>query len=184
MNLVELEVTAGRLLDEKRRLRTIDGELSRLQADLKELPRRAEKDKKFYSLIGLNWEEPHQLIEREGELRKEREGVVKAISEAHETIVKGFSSEGLVVPLEPDPTFEGGQYFFHYRSDATFPKTLEALSELLGIPAPMKIGEVTIWADKIGVLESDPYFAKVKVVEAFDKVRKTVSLKLAPRSMY
>ncbi len=184
MNLVELEVTAGRLLDEKRRLRNIDGELSRLQADLKELPRRAQKDKKFYSLIGLNWEEPHQLIEREEELRKEREGVLMAISEAHETIVKGFSSDGLVVPLEPDPEVEGNQYFFNYRSEATFPKTLEALAELLGIPAPLKIDEVTIWADRIGVVEADQYFAKVKVVEAFEKVRKTVSLKLAPRSTY
>ena len=127
---------------------------------------------------------PLVRIAREGELREEREHVLKEISEAHETIVKGFSSEGLVVPLEPDPTLEGGQYFFHYRSDATFPKTLEALSGLLGIPTPLKIDEVTIWADRIGVVESDQYFAKVKIVDAFDKVRKTVSLKLAPRSMY
>ncbi len=184
MNLLELEITAGRLLDEKRRLRTIEGELSRLQADLKELPRRAEKDKKFYSLIGLNWEEPHELMRLEEELRKEREVVLKAISEAHETIVRGFSTDGLVVPLEPDPEMEAGHYFFRYRSEATFPKTLEALSELLGIQAPMKIDDVTIWADKIGVVESDPYFAKTKIVEAFDKIRKTVSLKLAPRSMF
>jgi hypothetical protein len=181
MNLMEVEVTAGRLLEEKKRLRAIESELSRVSRELKELPRRAEKDKKFYALIGLDWEEP-KLKEREQQLKAEREAVMKSIEEAQSKILSGFSSGELVVPLEPNPVLDGGLYYFRFRSQASFPNTVEELSEILGIPVPLRVGEVTIWPDRIGVKEVDQYFAKLKVVEAFDNVRKTVSLKLSKES--
>ena len=55
MDLTELEVAAGRLLEEQKRLRAIDAELAVLKQELKELARRAEKDKGFFALIGLNY---------------------------------------------------------------------------------------------------------------------------------
>lgn len=182
MDLTELEVSAGRLLEEQKRLRAMDAELAMLKQELKELPRQAEKDKSFFALIGLNYEDPGHS-NREAELKKEREGVLKSIAEAESNVLKGLTSERLVVPLDPTPVVDGGTYTFKFRSQATFPKTMEELSEMLGIPAPLRIGPVTISADRISVNEADQYFAKVKIVEAFENIRKTVSLKLSSRQM-
>ncbi|MDG6962281.1 MAG: hypothetical protein JRN48_00400 [Nitrososphaerota archaeon] len=61
MNLTELEVAAGRLLEEQKRLRTIDSELETLSQEIKQDPKRNEKDQAFYALIGLDWSDPgHQ----------------------------------------------------------------------------------------------------------------------------
>lgn len=178
MDLAELEVVAGRLLEEQKRLRAIDSELAILKQEIKEMPRRAEKDRSFYALIGLDWTEPGH-VSRKDELERERKAVLASIGEANEKIMKGLSSRGLVIPLEPTPTVEGGFFVFRFRSSATFPKVIEELSEILGIPAPLKIGAVTISPDRVVVAEADQYFAKERIVEAFDDVRKTVELKLS-----
>ncbi len=180
MDLTELEVTAGRLIEEQKRLRTIDAELAVLKQELKELPRRAEKDKGFFALIGLDYEDPGHS-NREAELKKERDAVRKNITEAESKVLKGLTSGGLVVPLDPNPIIDGTNYTFRFRSLATFPKTIEELSELLGIPAPLRLGPVSISADRITVIEADQYFAKEKIVMAFENIRKTLSLKLSNR---
>ncbi|MDG6910025.1 MAG: hypothetical protein JRN08_06620, partial [Nitrososphaerota archaeon] len=59
--------------------------------------------------------------------------------------------------------------------------TLEALSDILGLPTPLTVDGVAIWPDRITVDEVDAYYAKKKVVDAFGKIRKTVALKLGPR---
>ena len=178
MNLTELEVASGRLLEEQKRLRTIDAELAVLRQEIKQDPKRNEKDQAFYSLIGMNWTDPGH-IDREADLKRERETVVRTIQEVKDSVLGGFGSERLVVPLEPTPVREEGAFLFRFRSGATFPKTVEELSELLGIPPPLKVGEVTIYPEKVTVEETDEYFAKKKVVEAFENVRKTVRIKLS-----
>ena len=180
MDLTELEGGAGRLLEEQKRLRAIDAELAVLKQELKELPRRAEKDKGFFALIGLNYEDPGHS-NREADLKKERESVLKNIAEAERTVFDGLVSDRLVVPLDPNPIIAGNTYTFRFRSMATFPKTIEELSDLLGIPAPLRLGPVSISADRISVTEADQYFAKEKIVMAFENIRKTVSLKLSSR---
>jgi hypothetical protein len=182
MDLTELEVAAGRLLEEQKRLRVMDAELAVLRQELKDLPRRAEKDKGFFALIGLNYEDPGHA-HREAELKKERDSVLKHIAEAEKMVLDGLTSNRLVVPLDPNPIIDGHTYTFKFRSLATFPKTIEELSELLGIPAPLRVGPVIISADRIAVNEVDPYFAKQRVVEAFENIRKSVSLKLSSRQM-
>ncbi|MDV3244131.1 MAG: hypothetical protein LYZ66_03000 [Nitrososphaerales archaeon] len=173
-------MTAGRLLEEEKRLRAMDAELAVLKQELKELPRRAEKDKGFFALIGLNYEDPGHS-NREAELKKEREAVRKNIAEAESKVLKGLASEGLVVPLDPNPIIDGTTFTFKFRSLATFPKTIEELSELLGIPSPLRLGPVAISADRITVTEADQYFAKEKIVQAFENIRKTINLKLTSR---
>ncbi|MDV3276904.1 MAG: hypothetical protein LYZ69_00380 [Nitrososphaerales archaeon] len=180
MDLSELEVAAGRLLEEQKRLRSIDSELTMLKQELREMPRREVKDKSFYALIGLNYEEPGHS-NREAELKKERESVLKSIREAEGTIKKGLTSQGLVIPLDPNPTVVGDMFTFRFRSQTTFPKTMEELGELLGLSSPIRIGPVMIYADKIVVTEVDQYFAKEKIVEAFDNIRKSVNLRLTQR---
>ena len=180
MDLTELEVAAGRLLEEQKRLRVMDAELAVLKQELKELPRRAEKDKGFFALIGLDYEDPGHA-NREANLKKERATVLKNIADAEKTVLNGLTSGMLVVPLDPNPIVDGNSYTFRFRSMATFPKTMEELSELLGIPVPLRLGPVSISADRISVTEVDQYFAKEKIVMAFDIIRKSVSLKLSTR---
>ncbi|MDG7006971.1 MAG: hypothetical protein JRN06_01855 [Nitrososphaerota archaeon] len=181
MNLPEVEVVAGQLVEQKKRLGNLDAELARVQRELKEQPRRSEKDKGFYSLIGLDYQEPFHVKQSEEQLLKERAEAAAAVKQAHETLVRGFSSSELVVPLDPAPVAEGKHFTFYYRFNASYPKTVEALSDILGLPSPLKIGEVVISPDRIEVNEVDEYFAKQKIVEAFGSVRKTVALKLGPR---
>jgi len=181
VNLSELEVIAGQLIEQKKRLRSIEGELSQVQLDLKEQPRRSQKDRRFYSLIGLDYEEPYKTKERQEQLLREKVEASSAMKQAHDAILKGASSSELVVPLDPEPMAEGKRFTFRYRFNASYPKTLEALSDILGLPAPLRLDEVVIWPDKIEVEEVDPFYAKEKLVEAFDKIRKTVALKLRPR---
>ncbi|MDG6964004.1 MAG: hypothetical protein JRN27_00305 [Nitrososphaerota archaeon] len=178
MDLTELEVEAGRLLDEQRRLRAIDAELEALSQEIKQDPKRNEKDKAFYALIGMDWSDPgHQ--DRASVLRKEKESARRAIGEVQHKVLEGLSSSGLVIPLDPSPSRSEGTNTFGFRSGATFPKTVEGLSAILGIPSPLKIGDVTIYGDRVEVADSDEYFAKKKLVDAFDDVRKAVRRRLA-----
>jgi hypothetical protein len=178
LDLSELEVTSGRLLEEQKRLRRIDTELAVLKQEIKQDPKRNEKDQAFYALIGMNWTDPGH-IEREAELRRERETVVRSISEVQSMVLKGLTSDRLIVPLEPTPVVEGSVYTFRFRSGATFPKTIEELSETLGILSPLTIGDVSIYEDRVVVNETDEFFAKKKVVDAFDDIRKAVKRKLS-----
>jgi hypothetical protein len=181
VNLSEVEVVSGELIEQKKRLRNLEAELSQVQRELKEQPRRSEKDRQFYALIGLDYQESPRSRQREEELLRERKETETAVKKAHETLLRGFSSSELVVPLDPTPKAEGKRFTFHYRFNASYPKTLEALSDLLGLPSPLTVDEVMIWPDRIVVDEVDEYFAKKKIVEAFSKIRKTVELKLRPR---
>jgi len=180
MDLSELEATAGRLLEDQKRLRSIDNELEVLKREIREMPRREIKDKSFYALIGLSYEDPGHT-NRDAELKKERDVVSKSIREGEAVIVKGLSSQGLVIPLDPTPIVMGNTYTFRFRSQATFPKTMEELNELLGLSVPIQIGPVMIYPDKIVVVEADQYFAKEKIVEAFENIRKAVNLRLTQR---
>ena len=181
VNLPEVEVVAGQLIEQKKRLGNLDAELTRVRLELKQQPRRSEKDRSFYSLIGLDYEEPSHVKQSEGQLTKEKNEAEAAVKQAHDTLVKGFSSSELVVPLDPTPVAQGKRFTFHYRFNASYPKTVEALSDILGLSSPLRLDGVSIWPDKIEVDEVDEYFAKQKVVEAFVKIRKTVALKLGPR---
>ncbi len=181
MNLTELEATAGRLVEEQERLKTIDAELAALSQEIKQDPKRNEKDKAFYELIGMDWSAPEHLS-REAELKKERESVRESIKEAQSKVLDGVSSERLVIPLDPTPAKDEGTFTFKFRSGATFPKTVEELSTILGISTPLSIREVTIHQDKVVVRESDEYFAKKKIVDAFEDIRKTVKMKLSSQA--
>lgn len=181
MNLSEVEVVAGELIEQKKRLVNAEAELARVQLELKEQPRRSDKDRQFYSLIGLDYQEPSQSKAREEQLLGEKGDAEAAVKRAHETLLHGFASADLVIPLDPSPLEEGKRYTFRYRFNASYPRTLEALSDILGLPEPITVDEVAIWPDRVSVDEVDSYFAKKKIVEAFVKIRKTVALKLGPR---
>ena len=145
---------------------------------MKQDPKRNEKDQAFYALIGMDWSDPGHK-DRAAALRKQRETVAASIGQTQTMIYAGLA-QPLIVPLDPVPNAGAGSFSFKFRSGATFPNSVAELSETLGIPAPLKLGEVTIQPDQVVVAESDEYFAKKKIVEAFEDIRKAVRLKLTP----
>ena len=73
---------------------------------------------------------------------------------------------------------------FKYRANATYlPEPVAQLANVLGLTVlPLKVDDVTIGSDKISVVETVPLYAMGKVVTAFDKISKTVALKLSDSS--
>lgn len=178
MNLAELEVIASELIEQEKMLDQINSELEFVEGEFKQQPKRAGREKKFYSLIGIEWKDSGELSQRRAELRDDKEKVQRIVNEARDKLVKGFSSGELVVPLDPDPVREGGGHLFRYRANARYPKAVQELANLLGMSVPLVVDEVEISPDEIRSPESDSYLAKEEVVNAFDKIRKTVALKL------
>jgi hypothetical protein len=178
LNLTEFEAVAGNLLKDQKRLEEVVAELEALSQEMRQDPKRNEKDRAFYALIGLDWTDPGHKSMAES-LRSEKEALERSISGSKAALLEGISSHPFVVPLDPTPRRGSGDFSFKFRSGATFPNTVEELSLTLGIPAPLRIGDVTIRPDAVVVAESDEYFAKKKVVEAFEDIRKAVKLKLS-----
>jgi predicted nucleic acid-binding Zn-ribbon protein len=58
LELSELEVIADQLLERQKELDALEEEINRLELDLHEFPRKSVGEKKFYALIGMNWDEP------------------------------------------------------------------------------------------------------------------------------
>lgn len=82
------------------------------------------------------------------------------------------------MPLDPQPHKNGVSIDFRYRSNAAYAKGVQELANVLGLSVPLKVDDVTISAEKISVKESDPLYAMEKIVIAFDKISKTIALKL------
>ena len=181
MNLAELEVIASTLIEQEKMLDQISGELEFVEGEFKQQPRRTGRDKKFYSLIGMEWKDSGELAQRRDALRGDKQKVQRVVDEARDRLVRGFSSGELVVPLDPEAIREGEGHIFRYRAGASYPKAVEELANLLGMSVPLMVDEVEISPDRIRIAESDPYLAKEEVVNAFDKIRKTVALKLRGR---
>ena len=107
---------------------------------------------------------------------------MKIVADVNAKIVSALSEKNLIVPLDPKPMISGGNISFKYRSNVTYPKAVQELANVLGLSVPLKVDDVTIGSDKISVVESDPLYAMGKVVTAFDKISKTVALKLSDSS--
>jgi hypothetical protein len=184
LELSELEVIAGQLLERQKELDTLEEEINRLELDLHEFPRKSVGEKKFYALIGMNWDEP-KIEEKLKELSEKRAAISKVISDENGKIVLALSEKNLIVPLDPKPIITGGSASFRYRGNSTYSKAIQELANVLGLSVPLKVDDVSIEHDKITVAEMDPHYAMEKIVGAFDKISKTVALKLGetPRSL-
>lgn len=178
MNLTEFESVAAKLLRVQKKLGEIDAELAVLSEEMTHDPKQNEKDRAFYALIGMDWSDPGHK-DMAAALTKEKASLQVSVREMEANLYSGIS-QPLVVPLDPVPQRGEGSFSFRFRAGASFPNSVEELSVTLGIPAPLKMGEVTIHPDQVVVAESDEYFAKKKVVDAFEDIRKAVKMKLAP----
>ena len=177
MDLSELEQIATRLSEQQKELDTLKEDISGLEADLREQPRKSEGEKKFYALIGMEWNEP-KVEDKLRELSEKRDAISKSISEENAKIVSALSEKNLMLPLDPKPEIRGGGASFRFRDNSTYSMAIQELANVLGLSVPLKVDDVVIESDKITVAETDPHIAMEKIVGAFDKISKTVSLKL------
>ena len=182
MELSELEAVASNLLEQQKELDNLDSEIERAKIDLRELPRKSAGEKKFYALIGMEWEEP-KIEERLKQLSEKKETLQKAINDQNDKIVAALTEKKLVVPLDLNATVSGGKSCYKYRAGASYPKAIKELGHILGLEIPLKIDDVLIEYDKITVDETEAMYAMMKIVEAFDKISSTVALKLKERSV-
>ena len=181
MELSELEILAGQLLEQQKDLGSLQEEISRLELDLRELPRKSAGEKKFYALIGMDWDEP-KIAEKLKQLSEKRDAINKVVAEVNGKVVAALSEKNLIVPLDPKPISTGEVITFKYRANATYAKAVQELGHILGLAVPLKVDDVVIEGDKISVAESDQLYAMGKIVAAFDKISKTVALKLGDNS--
>jgi hypothetical protein len=181
LELSELEVIAAQLIEQQKELGSLQEDISRLELDLRELPRKSADEKKFYALIGMDWDEP-KIAEKLKQLSEKRDIISKIVAEENAKIVAALSEKELIVPLDPSPSIGGGSMSFRYRANASYTKAVQELANVLGLNVPLKVDDVTIEGDKISVVESDPLYAMNKIVAAFDKISKTVGLKLSDGS--
>lgn len=172
-----MEILAGQLLEQQRDLAGLQEEIGRLELDLRELPRKSAGEKKFYALIGMDWDEP-KIAEKLKQLSDNRSAINKVVTEVNAKIVAALSEKNLIVPLDPKPVSTGEVTVFKYRANATYTKAVQELAHVLGLMVPLRVDDVIIEGDRISVAESDQLYAMEKIVTAFDKIGKTVSLKL------
>jgi hypothetical protein len=178
LELSELEVISAQLLEHQKEREQLQEEIGRLEISLRELPRKSQKEKKFYALIGMDWDEP-KIEERLKQLSQRRDELSKILETDHAKIVSALSKRQLIVPLDPRPLVQKSITDFRYRSNATYPNAVKELASILGLSVPLKVDDVTIGFEKISVEEPDALYAQEKIVNAFEKISKTVALKLA-----
>lgn len=177
LELSELEVIASNLLEQHKEFEYLGNEIERTKNDLREFPRKSAGEKKFYALIGMEWEEP-KIEDKLKQLIEKKDAVGKVIGEENEKIVVALTEKKLIVPLDPNPTINEGRSFYRYRANSSYPKAIQELGHILGLEVPLKVDDVVIDYDKIIVAENEANYAMMKIVDAFEKISNTVALKL------
>jgi len=180
MDFSDLESLALRLEDDEEKLRQVEAELAWVKEELKQKPKRDEREARFAKLAGYQWKDESDLIRRAKALEEKRETLTKDIKASSQSLMTSFSSKDLTVPLEPKPNREPGVLFFSYRNGVTYPRAVRVISRIFGLSLPIVLEPVTISERGVKVAEEDEYLAKEKVVEAFEGLQKTLVLKLKP----
>jgi hypothetical protein len=178
MDFSDLESIALSLEDDEEKLRQVEAELAWVKEELKQKPKRDEKEARFAKLAGYQWKDESDLIRRAKALEEKREALINDIKANNQSFIEGFSSKDLTVPLEPKPIVESGTFFFSFRNGVTYPRTVRVISKIIGLSLPIVLEPVTISERGVKVVEEDQYLAKEKVVEAFEGLQKTLALKL------
>ncbi|MEM3382643.1 MAG: hypothetical protein QXL52_02355 [Nitrososphaerales archaeon] len=178
MDFSDLESIALRLEDDDEKLKQVEADLAWVKEELKQKPKRDQRETRFAKLAGYQWKDESDLIRRAKALEEKREALINDIEANIQSFVEGFSSKDLIVPLEPKPSIESGALFFSYRNGVTYPRTIRVISKLLGLSSPIVLEPVTISERGVRVVEEDQYIAKEKIVETFEGLQKTLALKL------
>jgi len=178
MDFSDLESFALMIEDCEEKLRQVEAELAWAREELKQKPKRDEREARFAKLAGYQWKDESDLIRRTKVLEEKKKTLTNEIMVGYQSLMEGFSSKDLTVPLESKSNNESGRLFFSYRNGLTYPRTVRVLSKVLGLSLPIVLDPVIISEHGVKVAEEDNYIAKEKVVEAFEGLQKTLALKL------
>jgi hypothetical protein len=173
-----LEEIALRIKRNRQQLSSIEDELSKVNAKMHELPRKSETESAFAKMIGMEYHNELDDLEKERErLAAEKEVLASTVANDLSTFMNELTSPDLTIPLEPVPKFTDGNAIYSYRNNAKFSSVFEILSELLGLSVPLVIKDVMLSPSEIVIKAKEEFEAKRKFINSINEVQKTLSIK-------
>jgi len=173
-----LEQVATRIRENRTKLKDVEDELATVNFRIHEIPLKSPTESTFAKMIGQDYHDATTDLEKAKEkLIAQKEDLSTKIKEDISTFINEFTSQELVIPLEPNPKIAEGNTIFHYKNNANFSNILAILSELLGLSPPILVKDVMFSASEIVIKVNDEYEAKQKFLSSMNEVQKTLSIK-------
>ena len=173
-----LEQVATRIRENRTKLKDVEDELATVNFRIHEIPLKSPTESTFAKMIGQDYHDATTDLEKAKEkLIAQKEDLSVKIKEDISTFITEFTSQELVIPLEPNPKIAEGNTIFHYKNNANFSNILAILSELLGLSPPILVKDVMFSASEIVIKVTDEYEAKQKFLSSMNEVQKTLSIK-------
>ncbi|MGI0017358.1 MAG: hypothetical protein ACREA1_01465 [Nitrosotalea sp.] len=177
-DFIFLEQVATRIRENRTQLKDVEDELATVKFRIHEIPLKSPTESTFAKMIGQDYHDATIDLEKAREkLTAQKEDLSTKIKEDISTFITEFTSQDLVIPLEPNPKIVDGNTTFHYKNNATFNSILAILSELLGLTPPILVKDVMFSASEIIIKVTDEYEAKQKFLSSLNEVQKTLSIK-------
>ncbi|MFZ1076057.1 MAG: hypothetical protein WAN47_01350 [Nitrosotalea sp.] len=173
-----LEQVATQIKKNRQRLTDVETELSAINFRIHEIPLKISTESNFAKMIGEQYNDSTKELESAKEkLMGEKETLTTKINEDISTFITEFTSQELVIPLEPNPKIADGNTLFKYKGGSTFRNIFDILSELLGLSLPILVKDVMFSPTEILIKVTDEYEAKQKFLSSINEVQKTLSIK-------
>ncbi|MGI0046020.1 MAG: hypothetical protein ACREBB_02365 [Nitrosotalea sp.] len=173
-----LEQVASQIKRNRQQLTDVEGELATVNFKIHEIPLKISTESTFAKMIGEQYNDATKELETAKEkLLADKETLTTKINEDISTFIVEFTSQELVIPLEPNPKIAEGNTFFKYKNGATFKSIFDILSELLGLSSPILVKDVMFSPTEIVIKVTDEYEAKQKFLSSINEVQKTLSIK-------
>lgn len=173
-----LEQIAARIKTNRAHLTDVDEVLLDVKTKIHELPLKRPAESTFAKMIGVEYnDELEELEQSKQRLEIQKEELENTIKTDTDTFIADITSQDLVIPLEPVPTFNDGNTVYRYRDGAKFSNVFDILSELLGLSAPLVVKDVMLSSSEVTVKVNDELEAKKKFISSMNEVQKTLLLK-------
>lgn len=173
-----LDQVATQVKRNRQQLVDVEDELSTINFRIHEIPLKISTEASFAKMIGEQYVDATKELESAKErLLKEKEALTEKINNDISVFISEFTSQELVIPLEPNPMVADGNTYFKYKNTNTFPNVFDLLSELLGLSSPILVKDVMFSPSEIVIKVTDEYEAKQKFLSSINEVQKTLSLK-------
>ena len=173
-----LEQLAAQIKANRKQLTDVEDELATINFRIHEIPLKISTESNFAKMIGEQYNDATKDLESAKEkLTGEKETLSTKINEDISTFIAEFTSQELVIPLEPNPKIADGNTLFKYKGGSTFRNIFDILSEVLGLSSPILVKDVMFSPTEILIKVTDEYEAKQKFLSSINEVQKTLSIK-------
>lgn len=173
-----LEQVATQIKRNRQQLTDVEDELSTINFKIHEIPLKISTESTFAKMIGEQYNDATKELKTAKEkLLGDKESLTAKINDDISTFIAEFTSQELVIPLEPNPMIADGNTFFKYRNGAIFKNIFDILSELLGLSLPILVKDVMFSPTEIIIKVTDEYEAKQKFLSSINEVQKTLLIK-------